>query len=54
MTAKRNSPTPIVMAKRWTTTIVRVNNTYNIKKETPIELIRTFERPILGTLTRAR
>ena len=26
-------------------TIVRVNNTYNIKKETPIELIRTFERP---------
>jgi len=26
-------------------TIVRVNNTYNIKKETPIELIRTFEMP---------
>ena len=26
-------------------TIVRVNKTYNIKKETPIELIRTFESP---------
>ncbi len=26
-------------------TIVRVNNTFNIKKETPIELIRTFEAP---------
>jgi peptide/nickel transport system permease protein len=28
-----------------TYTIVRVNNTYNIKKETPTELIRTFELP---------
>lgn len=26
-------------------TIVRVNNTYNIKKETPTELIRTYEFP---------
>jgi peptide/nickel transport system permease protein len=26
-------------------TIVRVNTTYNVKKETPIELIRTFEMP---------
>ena len=26
-------------------TIVRVNKTYNVKKETPIELIRTFESP---------
>jgi len=26
-------------------TIVRVNNTYNIKKETPAELIRVFESP---------
>ena len=26
-------------------TIVRVNNTYNIKKETPTELIRTYENP---------
>jgi peptide/nickel transport system permease protein len=30
-----------------TYSIVRVNNTYNIKKETPIELIRTFE-PVSG------
>lgn len=34
-------------------TIVRVNNTYNIKKETPTELIRQFEAPssehLLGT-----
>ncbi len=34
-------------------TIVRVNKTYNIKKETPTELIRTFETPsnehLLGT-----
>jgi peptide/nickel transport system permease protein len=28
-----------------TYTIVRVNNTYNIKRETPTELIRTFEPP---------
>ncbi|MDX9865694.1 MAG: ABC transporter permease [Anaerolineaceae bacterium] len=26
-------------------TIVRVNNTYNVKKETPIEMIRVFEAP---------
>ncbi len=38
-------------------TIVRVNNTFNIRRETPTELIRIFEHPstehLLGTTTTA-
>ena len=45
MTARRSFPTRTSDGETVDYTIVRVNNTFNIKKETPTELIRTFEYP---------